>query len=435
MKTLAKISVILIVINMGLWAMPDKASAMRVNVSFQLFYDQLSPYGTWVYQPDYGYVWIPDVTSDFSPYATDGHWELTDYGWTWVSDFEWGWAPFHYGRWLYDEYYGYMWVPDNEWGPAWVTWRRSNGYYGWTPMAPGISVNITFGRNYYVPYDRWIFVRDRDFCRHDIYRYYVNNSNNVTIINNSTIINNTYVDNSRHITYVTGPARQDVQRRTGRTVKQIAVRDNERPGQSIDGNQLRIYRPNIEKETRNGSRYAPARAARMQDIKPLAERNSMHSSRDKNSSMNREYKTPARNEGITRNQRNEQPIKNIEKSNRQRVEQPARNVEQVNRQRNEQPVRNVEPANRQRNEQPVRNVEPANRQRNEQPVRNVEPANRQRNEQPAKYVESSNRQNKVQQSQIGRSPEKSERRSSGSAAGIDNKKSNQSNRNSGTGRK
>ena len=84
----------------------------------QVFYDELSPYGTWVNYPDYGYVWVPDAGSDFRPYATNGYWTYTDYGWTWVSNYIWGWAPFHYGRWFYDDYYGWAWVPGNEWAPA-----------------------------------------------------------------------------------------------------------------------------------------------------------------------------------------------------------------------------------------------------------------------------------------------------------------------------
>ena len=46
----------------------QKASAQQSNVSFQVFYDQLSPYGEWVSYPDYGYVWIPDAGTDFVPY-------------------------------------------------------------------------------------------------------------------------------------------------------------------------------------------------------------------------------------------------------------------------------------------------------------------------------------------------------------------------------
>ena len=94
----------------------NKTSAqVSVNVSFQTFYDELSPYGQWIDYPEYGYVWQPDSYryNDFHPYRSDGHWAWSeDYGWLWVSDYDWGWAPFHYGRWIYDDWDGWLWVPD-----------------------------------------------------------------------------------------------------------------------------------------------------------------------------------------------------------------------------------------------------------------------------------------------------------------------------------
>ena len=49
-----------------------QVSAQQSEVSFQIFYDQLSPYGQWVDYPNYGYVWIPDAGSGFVPYSTGG---------------------------------------------------------------------------------------------------------------------------------------------------------------------------------------------------------------------------------------------------------------------------------------------------------------------------------------------------------------------------
>src|SRR5437762_2316586 len=100
------------------------------DVSYQTFYDDLSPYGQWVDYPGYGYVWVPDAGSDFRPYSTNGHWVWSeDYEWMWVSDYDWGWAPFHYGRWEEDPAYGWFWVPGYEWSPAWVIWRNGGDYY------------------------------------------------------------------------------------------------------------------------------------------------------------------------------------------------------------------------------------------------------------------------------------------------------------------
>ena len=73
----------------------NEEQADNSGMSYQTFYDQLSPYGSWINYPGYGYVWVPQANAGFSPYETDGSWQYTDYGWTWVSDYAWGWATFH----------------------------------------------------------------------------------------------------------------------------------------------------------------------------------------------------------------------------------------------------------------------------------------------------------------------------------------------------
>jgi hypothetical protein len=268
-----KIFALLVVLNTGAWMIPQEAFAQRGSVSFQLFYDELSPYGMWVNNPNYGYVWIPDGEPGFSPYATGGHWVFTDDGWTWFSDYPWGWATFHYGRWDYDDAYGWFWVPDSEWGPAWVSWRRSPGYYGWAPLRPGISVSIAFGRDYRERDERWIFVRDGDITRSDIGRHYVDRSSNVTIINNSTLIVNTRNDNSRNTAYITGPDRADVQRATHATVNPVTVREADKPGQHLNNGELQIYRPQVQQRNGNGRDPAPSRVMKLNEVRPPSERN------------------------------------------------------------------------------------------------------------------------------------------------------------------
>ncbi|MCD8029370.1 MAG: hypothetical protein LUF85_00610 [Bacteroides sp.] len=54
-------------------------TANKAAITFQEFYNTLSPYGTWIEYPQYGNVWHPNV-SDFRPYATNGHWEYTTEG-------------------------------------------------------------------------------------------------------------------------------------------------------------------------------------------------------------------------------------------------------------------------------------------------------------------------------------------------------------------
>lgn len=100
------------------------------------FYQDLTPYGRWFDHDRYGRVWQPRVAArDWRPYS-DGHWIYTDYGWTWVPTEEWGWAPYHYGRWFHDPRLGWVWVPGREWAPAWVEWRRGDGWIGWAPLPP-----------------------------------------------------------------------------------------------------------------------------------------------------------------------------------------------------------------------------------------------------------------------------------------------------------
>jgi hypothetical protein len=273
MKSKIKISGLLIGFIICFIIFSNKATAQQSNVNFQVFYDELSPFGQWINSPSYGYVWFPDAGQDFVPYSTRGHWIQTEYGSTWLSDYEWGWAPFHYGRWDYDNSFGWFWIPDNEWGPAWVTWRRADGYYGWEPMEPGISISLSFGRQYDSRHDHWLFVRDRDFDRPDIYHFYVTQNDHDRIIRNSTVINNTYIDNSRHTTYVSGPAREDIQRATGRRATPVSIQENNRPGQDLSNGQLRIYRPIVTKNNDQGRKPAPSRIANLTDVKRPSERN------------------------------------------------------------------------------------------------------------------------------------------------------------------
>ena len=161
-------------------------SPQSSDITYQQFYDDLSPYGDWVDYQNYGYVWVP-AEQGFRPYYNNGHWIYTTYGWTWVSNYNWGWAPFHYGRWLYDDAYGWMWVPGYQWAPAWVSWRGGGDYYGWAPLGPGMNINVNIGSE--IPYSYWAFVPNRYINSPRINNYYINREKNVTIINNTTIIN------------------------------------------------------------------------------------------------------------------------------------------------------------------------------------------------------------------------------------------------------
>ena len=375
MKRILNGFVILLTLIISSVIFPKLTSAQQSDVNFQVFYDELSPYGEWVDYDNYGYVWIPDSGSDFVPYSTDGHWVLSNYGWTWVSDYDWGWAPFHYGRWDYDNYYGWLWIPDNQWGPAWVNWRQADGYYGWSPMEPGISLSVGFGRPYNRNNDHWMFVRDRDFERPDINRYYVNRTDHDRIIRNSTVIRTTYVDNSRNTTYVTGPARADVQRYTGRQIKPVSIRENSRPGQRMNNGQLEMYRPMVNKNNNRERKAAPERITNLKDVKRPSERNGSNQQRNA-TPANRNERQQQGAQQQRQQQQQRQATQQQEREQQQRQQQQGAQQQQQ-RQAAQQQQQQQQQVQRQQREQQQRNATPANnnaRQQQQQPQQRQQPA-------------------------------------------------------------
>lgn len=375
MKALIKIFVLSFVLSVITWIAPSKASAqVQVSVDFQIFYDDLSPYGSWVDNSNYGYVWAPDVSYGFTPYGTDGYWVFTDDGWTWVSNYSWGWAPFHYGRWFYDSYYGWLWAPDSEWGPGWVTWRRSEGYYGWAPIGPGISIDLAYSNGYSLPYNQWNFVRDIDFGRTNIYNYYLNSSSYTTIINNSTVINNIYTDGTSNVRYNTGPDRNDVERQAGKTFTPFTIRESNNRGQRLNGNQLEIYRPRVQKNVLSEQKPVPSRVRSMKDLKPAMQRNN----EAQLLGQNQPNRQPVQNDQRVKQQqqpRDNQPIRQqpvTQQQEKRSDNQPANQLPRDNQPIKQQPERKAD--NRHANQQPQDN-RPVKRQ----PVKNTDnkPANQQ----------------------------------------------------------
>jgi len=229
------------------------------EVSYQDFYDQLSPYGEWVDHPDHGYIWIPDAGPDFRPYSTEGHWVWTeDAEWMWVSDYDWGWAPFHYGRWDQDQHYGWYWVPGYEWSPAWVAWRDGGDYYGWAPIRPGISIDVNYNMGSYAPpYDFWSFTPRRYILYPRVRDYCVDYRRNYSIFSVTTVIN---FNIGGRWGYRSGPSRWEAERYCGR-ITPVRFRDSYSPGRTyFRNNEVRIYRPNVRRDEGRG--YAPQRFER-----------------------------------------------------------------------------------------------------------------------------------------------------------------------------
>jgi hypothetical protein len=220
------------------------------EISYQTFYDDLSPYGQWIDYPGYGYVWSPSVDNNFKPYASNGYWVYTDLGWTWVSGYSWGWAAFHYGRWFYDNDDGWLWQPGYEWAPAWVSWRSSSDYYGWAPLTPSVGFSISIG-SYNPPVNYWCFAPHEYVTSPHVYDYCVSEKRNTTIVNNATIVNNTVISNhnsnrNSEKFFAAGPRASEVERFTHNSIRQLVIRDNNHSGAAeYYNNEIRMFRPGV----------------------------------------------------------------------------------------------------------------------------------------------------------------------------------------------
>ncbi len=253
-KIKAKI-ILLLMMGLFLAAVPTQKVKAQASVSFQFFYDELSPYGSWVSYPQYGYAWVPSAGSGFRPYLSNGHWVFTDDGWMWVSNYDWGWAPFHYGSWVMDPEFGWVWVPGYDWAPAWVTWGDYNGYYGWAPISPGFSFSVS---TYRPPIDYWCFMHprymtevnygDHFFVAHNRRIELGNNTTVINNINNITVVNN--VTNRDNTTFNAGPRRAEFEKTANLKVEPVSIREDSKPGKiRAEGNEVTVFRPHIAKET------------------------------------------------------------------------------------------------------------------------------------------------------------------------------------------
>ena len=248
----------------GLLLPPALRVEADTEVSLNFFYDNLSPYGSWIDVAGYGYSFQPSVAvdnADWRPYA-DGYWAYTDVGWTWVSYEDFGWATYHYGRWTDLAGYGWVWVPGYEWGPAWVSWRTGGDYIGWAPLPPvsnviyegqaitgQVDVLFDIGPLYYnfcdVRYIGEPVLRGRIFAP----------SRNVTIINQTVNVTNITYSNSTVYNY--GPNYNRLNQYSARPIQRLTLQ-RETTGNlgqggkrgnfnRVNGNQLTVVAPAIQK--------------------------------------------------------------------------------------------------------------------------------------------------------------------------------------------
>jgi len=221
-------------------------ASVSATITYQTFYDNLSPYGTWIDYPGYGNVWSPKIDEDFRPYATNGYWEYSAEGWTWQSNYSWGWGPFHYGRWLYDDMYGWLWVPGYDWSPAWVTWGNVDNYYCWAPLMPDVNVGADFGS--WRPHSFYWNVCSRDHIYDRNISTVMERPERVTnVVNRITIINNFNTTRRNKLYYSKGPDVHEVEGFTKRKVDQVSFREvNKATLASRKGTVVNVYRPTVQ---------------------------------------------------------------------------------------------------------------------------------------------------------------------------------------------
>lgn len=350
MKRIFKMTALVLAIVLGS-SIRQTASAQYYNdrgeVTYQTFYDELSPHGRWIEYPEYGYVWVPDADPDFRPYSTNGHWVWTDdYEWMWVSDYDWGWAPFHYGRWLEDDYYGWVWVPGYEWSPAWVAWRDGGDYYGWAPLRPGINISINFNiGSYSPPYSYWNFAPRRYLAYRNIGSYCIDWRQNVTIINQTVIINN--YSYNRNV-FRTGPRRYDAERYIGR-INPVRFRDTYTPGRTFyRNNEVSVYRPNVRRD--DNRNFTPRQFDRY-DRRDAANRNG------RSDNGFRRNENGGRNDITERRNNNLPQRREFERRDDNNVRQPQNNYDRRRFDRNDNNSRIPDPDDRADNRRVNRNME------------------------------------------------------------------------------
>jgi hypothetical protein len=229
---------------------PQAVQAQQVNISFNVFFTQLQPFGIWVAHPEYNFVWCPlGVAQGWRPY-TNGRWIFTsEFGWFFQSEEPFAWATYHYGRWFSDARLGWCWVPGTQWAPAWVTWRSSGDTIGWAPLPPTrpgfvvtVEVNVT------VPDTIWIFVPVVRFTQPDLRVVVIFADQDPSLITQTEILgpvviqNNIVINNVIDINFV--------QENTDEEIPIFDVEEASEPtAPSVDGTTLDIYTGNAEEPT------------------------------------------------------------------------------------------------------------------------------------------------------------------------------------------
>lgn len=263
---------------------PHVAHANTQNdEDYQFFYDDLAPYGNWVWIDGPGMVWAPyNVTVGWRPYV-EGHWANTDYGWTWASDEPFGWAVYHYGRWHNSANHGWVWVPGRTWGPAWVSWQHGDGWTGWAPLPWRVRWRVGIGLDWghvhpthAIQVSAWTFARTGHMVDIHLRNHIAPASRNVTILKvTNNVTHYTYIDNR----VINGGVKvKVVQKAAGHPIPRRHIKEaktshavGHRKGHGKD---LLIYRPDPSKPRPANVPVRTHGARKKQKSKPAAVKSS-----------------------------------------------------------------------------------------------------------------------------------------------------------------
>jgi len=233
------------------------AAPAATDASYQAFYDSLSPYGSWVEMPGYGYAWQPLAAVENSlwrPY-TLGRWLFTDGGWTWASDEPFGWVVYHYGRWMRTRELNWVWVPGDQWAPAWVSWRYGNDYVGWAPLPPEARFDGAAGiqqwadQQYNLGASDYTFVPAAEFGDDNMAAAAIPAGDDDAIYDDSNNLTNIYSEGGSVICY--GPNYEFLRSKSRRplpprlTLARAGYRADGRNAALVSGNTLLVAAPRI----------------------------------------------------------------------------------------------------------------------------------------------------------------------------------------------
>jgi hypothetical protein len=245
---------LLVVLLLTAVAAAAPAWAQEPDIDFEVFYEELEPYGRWFEHPRWGMVFSPNVPPDWRPYSR-GYWVYTEDGWYWEAEEEWGWAPFHYGRWVLDEVDGWLWVPGTEWAGAWVIWRWGDEYVGWAPLPPeadwGPEGTLVFDVRYYEGprwATAWCFVRPHYMTTPGMSRFLLPRARNYVVLRQTVHVTH-YRRVGRRVVNVGIDVRR-LERTMGRPVPVVRLQAVGTPREhgwrrSPDRTALPVFRPNI----------------------------------------------------------------------------------------------------------------------------------------------------------------------------------------------